>query len=92
VLYHGTNRGAVAAIERQGLRKKCRHHVHLSADMPTALAVGHRHGIPVVFGVDCAAMHADGFTSYCAENGVWLVNSVPPHYLRMLAAPQAKRR
>lgn len=81
VLYHGTGEGAVEAIRREGLKKMRRHHVHLSPDVQTALVVGRRHGRPVVFAVDAAAMARDGFTFYRSENGVWLVDAVPPHYL-----------
>jgi putative RNA 2'-phosphotransferase len=84
VLYHGTGAGAVAAIEREGLYKQRRHHVHLSADVATAVAVGRRHGRPVVFRVDTAAMRAAGYLFYCSENGVWLVDEVPPAFLRVL--------
>src|SRR3712207_7911313 len=41
-----------------------------------------RSGRPVVFEVDAAAMRKDGFTFYKSANGVWLVESVPPGYLR----------
>jgi len=82
VLYHGTGHGAVAAILREGLRKMSRHHVHLSQDIVTAKKVGARHGLPVVFTVDSAAMHEAGYTFYCSENGVWLVERVPPEYLQ----------
>ncbi len=82
VLYHGTGHNSVAAIRAEGLRKMARHHVHLSADAETAQRVGARHGRPVVFVVDAAAMHAAGFLFYCSSNGVWLVDHVPPEYLR----------
>lgn len=81
-LYHGTGHGAVAAILCEGLSKMSRHHVHLSQDIVTAKNVGSRHGFPVVFAVDSAAMHEAGYTFYCSENGVWLVDSVPPEYLQ----------
>jgi putative RNA 2'-phosphotransferase len=84
VLYHGTGAGAVAAIRREGLRKMRRHAVHLSADTATAHNVGARHGPPVVFVVDAAAMQAAGHVFYCAANGVWLTDGVPPAYLREL--------
>ena len=84
VLYHGTGHGAVEAILREGLRKMSRHHVHLSTDITTAKKVGMRHGRPVVFTVDATAMHEQGYTFYCSENGVWLVDNVPPKYLRQL--------
>lgn len=83
-LYHGTSENAVSAIRRDGLQKMQRNHVHLSADMATALRVGRRHGRPIVYLVDAAAMVGDGFLFYRAENGVWLVDNVPPKYLREL--------
>jgi putative RNA 2'-phosphotransferase len=84
VLYHGTGRRSVEAILRTGLCKMARHHVHLSADVATAMKVGARRGKPVVFVVEAAAMHQAGFVFYRSANGVWLVDSVPSEYLRPL--------
>jgi putative RNA 2'-phosphotransferase len=84
VLYHGTGHGAVEAILREGLCKMLRHHVHLSSDITTAKKVGIRHGRPVVFKVNAAAMYEAGHTFYCTENGVWLVDRVPCEYLQPL--------
>ena len=84
VLYHGTGHGAAETITHEGLRKMSRHHVHLSGDRETARAVGARHGRPVVFAVDAAAMRAAGHLFYRSANGVWLVDHVPPTYLRRL--------
>jgi putative RNA 2'-phosphotransferase len=61
-----------------------RHHVHLSADTDTATTVGKRHGSPVVFAVDAAAMRRAGHSFFRSANGVWLVEHVPPAYLRQL--------
>jgi putative RNA 2'-phosphotransferase len=80
-LYHGTGQQTAAIIRQEGLRKMGRHHVHLSADVKTATAVGTRHGRPVVFTVEAARMHRDGFAFYRSANGVWLVDRVPPEYL-----------
>lgn len=82
-LYHGTGAGAAPAIWREGLRRMRRHHVHLAPDMVTARAVGRRHGPPVIFAVDAAAMAADGAIFYRTANNVWLVDAVPPRYLRV---------
>jgi putative RNA 2'-phosphotransferase len=84
VLYHGTEQGAVEAIMQMGLCKMLRHHVHLSSDMATARAVGARHGRPVVFAVDATRMYMAGYTFYCSANRVWLVDHVPPKYLRQI--------
>jgi len=85
VLYHGTGDGAVESISRTGLRKMSRHHVHLSKDLGTARTVGARHGRPVVFAVDAAAMYKAGYKFYCSDNGVWLVDGVPPEYLQEIS-------
>jgi putative RNA 2'-phosphotransferase len=84
VLYHGTGEGSVPAILRDGLERMERHHVHLSLTAETARAVGSRHGRPVIFAVDAAAMHRAGYTFYCSANNVWLVDRVPAEYLRQL--------
>jgi putative RNA 2'-phosphotransferase len=84
-LYHGTAERNRDAILRDGLVKMSRHHVHLSRDAETANRVGSRHGKPVVFVIDGAKMRADGHTFFVSANGVWLVEHVPPQYLRVLS-------
>ena len=82
VLYHGTGESAVPTILVEGLRKMRRHHVHLSADVQTAVRVGARHGRPVVLKVDAAGMARAGHVFYVSANGVWLTDTVPPEFLR----------
>ncbi len=82
VLYHGTGAGNAERIDRSGLQRMARHHVHLSGDAETARRVGRRHGRPVVFTVSAAEMRAAGYVFYRSANGVWLVDAVPPRYLR----------
>ncbi|MEU6893228.1 RNA 2'-phosphotransferase [Streptomyces sp. NPDC046557] len=81
-LYHGTVAPALDAIRSEGLRPMARHHVHLSTDRETATRVGARRGRPVVLAVDAAAMHAAGHVFRVSANGVWLVDAVPPRFLR----------
>jgi putative RNA 2'-phosphotransferase len=71
----------VPSILAQGLLRRSRQHVHLSADRPTALKVGQRHGKPVVLTIASGIMHRDGYRFYRSENGVWLVEAVPVTYL-----------
>ena len=80
VLYHGTASRFMKSIKEQGLIKGNRHHVHLSKDKETARNVGSRHGVPIILAVSSGAMHRAGFTFYCSENGVWLVDNVPAKY------------
>jgi putative RNA 2'-phosphotransferase len=85
VLYHGTAEQNRGAIESGGLLKMRRHHVHLSADIETAVKVGSRHGRPLVFIVDAGRMVDDGLVFFVSENGVWLTDHVPAQYLRALS-------
>jgi putative RNA 2'-phosphotransferase len=89
VLYHGTGHKSIEPILRAGLLKMARHHVHLSADVETAQKVGARHGRPVVFAVDAAAMRRAGHLFYRSENGVWLTDHVPPAFLQQIL-PEAQ--
>ncbi len=79
-LYHGTASRFLPAIQREGIRRMSRQYVHLSGEFETAVAVGRRHGNPVVITIDAAAMRRDGITFYCSENGVWLCEHVEPKY------------
>lgn len=81
VLYHGTASRFLLSIRREGLTARSRHHVHLSAEQKTAVAVGSRHGVPVVLTVRAARMHADGHLFYRSDNGVWLTDAVAPKYI-----------
>lgn len=80
-LYHGTATRFLDSIRQQGLLARGRDHVHLSADVETAVRVGQRHGQPVVLTIQAGAMHNAGLLFYRSANGVWLVAQVPPHYL-----------
>ena len=76
-LYHGTATRFLESIRQQGLIAGSRHHVHLSQDIATAIAVGQRYGKPVVLKIEALRMHQQGFKFFQAENGVWLTNHVP---------------
>jgi putative RNA 2'-phosphotransferase len=81
VLYHGTATRFARSIEQQGLRPMSRQYVHLSEDPSVAVAVGSRHGAPVVYEVDAQRMYEAGHDFFCSENGVWLTKAVPIEYL-----------
>jgi putative RNA 2'-phosphotransferase len=82
VLYHGTPAANAESIARDGLRPGRRTHVHLSADIPTAVRVGGRRSADVlVLRVDAAGMHAAGHAFVRSDNGVWLTDAVPPTYV-----------
>ena len=84
VLYHGTAEQNVGVIFADGLKKMSRHHVHLSSDAETARKVGARHGKPVIFEIDTAAMINEGFRFLVSANDVWLVEEIPPKFLKLL--------
>jgi len=81
ILYHGTATRFVESILLEGLKPQSRQQVHLSIDPSTAQSVGQRHGKPFIFRVDALGMHRQGFSFHLADNGVWLVDHVPPEFL-----------
>lgn len=81
ILYHGTAVRFVESILQDGLLKQSRQHVHLTALKKTAIAVGGRHGKPVVLEVNAAEMVKAGFQFYLSANNVWLVEIVLPEYI-----------
>ena len=85
-LYHGTATRFLDAILREGLVKGARHHVHLSASIETASSVGRRYGELALLAIDSGAMHARGHVFFLSENGVWLVDAVPPGFLAVTEA------
>ena len=81
VLFHGTVERFLASIRRQGLRKRSRQHVHLSADRETATKVGSRRGKPIVLRIAAGGMKRFGAVFYRSDNGVWLTDHVPPKFI-----------
>lgn len=81
-LYHGSGMKYKDGIMKDGILPKSRQYVHLSTDIPTAIAVGERHGEAVVFEIEADEMYEDGYEFRRSLNGVWLVNWVPREYIR----------
>ncbi len=84
VLYHGTARHNLDSIFAKGLLRGRRHHVHMSTNVQTMLAVGRRHGQPVVLSIDAGGMRGDGYEFYGTGNDVWLTEHVPAVYLKVV--------
>jgi putative RNA 2'-phosphotransferase len=80
-LYHGTVDRFLAPIRSTGLMKGERHHVHLSPGLTTATKVGQRRGKPVILTIRAAAMAEAGHPFFLSENGVWLIDAVPPEFI-----------
>lgn len=83
VLYHGTAAHLLDAVLAEGLKRQRRHHVHLSAEAATAVSVGGRHGRPVLLEIDTRSMQEAGHVFYISANGVWLVDEVPPAFIKV---------
>ncbi|MEO6316795.1 MAG: RNA 2'-phosphotransferase [Chitinophagaceae bacterium] len=81
ILYHGTTGRFLNSIRSNGLQKQNRQHVHLSATVETAVAVGSRHGKPVVLHIQAKAMFDEGYKFYLSDNKVWLTDFVPIAYI-----------
>ncbi len=80
-LYHGTASRFMESIKQLGLQKQNRHHVHLSDNVDTAIAVGKRYGKPVLLKILSGQMAKEGFAFYQADNGVWLTDAVPVKFI-----------
>ncbi len=80
-LYHGTAEANILSILENGIEKRSRQHVHLSADKETAAKVGMRHGKPVILTIRTGKMYEDGIPFYRSENGVWLTDFVDIKYI-----------
>ena len=81
-LYHGTVEKFIKWIEKDGLRKMSRHHVHLSEELATAEQVaGRRSSDNVILIVDALKMYNDGKEFFLSENNVWLTDYVDPKYI-----------
>lgn len=83
-LFHGTALKNVDSIQKNGILKGNRQHVHLSADTETAKKVGIRHGKPIIFEIDTKAMLDDNLVFFQSENGVWLTEFVAAKFLKIL--------
>lgn len=84
ILYHGTAERNVASILEKGILKQERHHVHLSADVETAINVGKRYGKPVILEVLAREMHSNNNLFYLSANGVWLTDYVTPEFIKLI--------
>lgn len=80
-LYHGTAEVSLESIRKHGICKKTRQYVHLSSDKNTALAVGRRHGKPVILTINTESMVKDNIPFYLSENNVWLCKFVAWKYV-----------
>lgn len=83
ILYHGAPVGVVDLIRKNGIKKMSRHHVHLSVDEETASIVGARRGDFEILEIEAMRMRADGYKIYISDNGVYLVDEVPPKYIKI---------
>ena len=83
ILYHGTASKNIESIKANGIDKRQRQHVHLSADLETATKVGARHGKPVILRIDTVAMSQEGCLFYLSENQVWLTDFIDSKYIKI---------
>lgn len=80
-LFHGADEQALPSILKSGLMPMKRHHVHLSKDRETAIAVGSRRKSFRLLRIDAEKMLYNGYKFYISDNGVWLIDAVPPPFI-----------
>ncbi|MGO4108715.1 RNA 2'-phosphotransferase [Paenibacillus sp. YAF4_2] len=78
ILYHGTNKKALASILMEGLNPIHRQYVHLSESTNFATLAGSRRGELVLLKIDTLHVKRSGIEFYFAGNEVWLADRVPP--------------
>lgn len=83
ILFHGTAEKHLTSIQKEGIKKMNRHHVHLSQDVATAQKVGMRHGKPIILVIDTEKMDNQGFDFYLSDNLVWLTDFVPAEFVKV---------
>jgi putative RNA 2'-phosphotransferase len=81
LLFHGTAASTVPLVLSDGIRRRGRRQVHLSATVAAARRVGARHGRPAVLRVAAGRMAADGHLLFRAAEGMWLTDAVPAEYV-----------
>lgn len=87
-LYHGTTAYALDSIRAGGLKPMGRQYVHLSSDEGTARNVGgRRRGETIVLTILSGEAGRCGYTFYQADNGVWLVQALPPDFIEFPSLP-----
>lgn len=81
-LFHGTSPEAWSQIRETGLVPMGRQYVHLSTNVETASAVGHRKSpAPKILRVDASAAHAACVAFYEGNERVWLADLVPAAFI-----------
>ena len=82
LLFHGTTRKAVRAIQKEGLKPMQRQYVHLSAEEATARMVALRKtSHPVILHVNALLAHEHGLKFYYGNDMVWLTDAIPPRFI-----------
>lgn len=77
ILYHGTNKGVVQTILKEGI-KMMERHVHLSETTHFATLAGKRRGEPVLIKINAPKAKELGTIFYYAGGEVWLSTHIHP--------------
>lgn len=85
-LYHGTTELAWEKIQKSGhIDKMSRHAVHMYSDKTAATNRANRHKAkPVVLEIAAGEMIKDGYEFSVTDNDVWLIESIPLQYVRLV--------
>ena len=82
-LYHGTAEHYLQSIQKDGIKRRGRHFVHLTDDRILAMETGKRHGNPVVITINAKAMKEDGVKFWKRGDRIWLTKQVDAQYLNI---------
>lgn len=87
-VYHGTYVNKLESIEKEGLKRMSRNHIHMTSDADWSV-LGIRKNCSVLIYIDTTKCLKDGFEFWRSENGVILCKGdtngcIPPGYFRKI--------
>ena len=84
-LFHGTDPRSAQFIAREGLKPMGRNYVHLASEKKYATRARHRKSCqPILFEVRSADAFRSGISFYQSNDVVWLSESIPVEFLKVL--------
>lgn len=92
MVVHGTRRRVLPLIERDGLSRMARQHIHFATNLPGQGGVisGMRHSADALIEIDVQKAMADGYKFYLSSNNVVLSPGneqgyIPPEYFKKVS-------
>lgn len=83
ILFFATNADLCDQVYKQGLKRQNSPFIEVYATYDEARRKFGRRKLPSMFAIVARVMAEDGYTFCQAETGEWLVDEIPPRYIRL---------